>query len=89
MNYNLVPARLDKAQDLAVLTKYLWFEAYKEVTGSTQFTQQYGPRILHLIGSSAHNPQSGTETLGLAEGGLKVSLFKVNEMDVRRCQHAQ
>lgn len=82
MNYNLVPARLDKAQDLAVLTKYLWFEAYKEVTGSTQFTQQYGPRILHLIGSSAHNPQSGTETLGLAEGGLKVSLFKVNEMDV-------
>lgn len=82
MDYNLVPAKYDKARDLALLTKYLWFDSYAELYNSPKFTQQYGPRIIHLIGSSAHNPSTGTEILGLAEGGLKVSLFKVNELDV-------
>ena len=79
MNYNLVPATLENAKNLTFLTKYLWFEAYKELTGE-QFLKTYGPRIIHLIGSPAYNPTQGTEILGLAEGGLKVSLFKVNEM---------
>lgn len=81
MNYNLVPAEYDKAVDLAVLTNHLWFEAYKEVVGD-EFLKMYGPRIIHLIGSSALNPSSGTEILGLAEGGIKVSLFKVNFLNV-------
>ena len=81
MNYNLVPATYDKARDLCLLTKYLWFDSYGELVGP-EFLKQYGPRILHLIGSPAYNPNTGTEILGLAEGGLKVSLFKVNEMNV-------
>jgi substrate import-associated zinc metallohydrolase lipoprotein len=81
MNYNLVPATYDNARDLAALTKYLWFDAYAEHCG-TDFLKTYGPRIIHLIGSSAINPNSGTEILGLAEGGLKVTLFKVNSMDL-------
>ncbi len=81
MNYNLVPAKLDKAQDICLLTRYLWFDAYKELSG-TDFMKQYGPRILHVVGSPAYNVNSGTETVGLAEGGLKVTLYKVNEMDV-------
>ena len=28
MNYNLVPADYDKAVDLALLVKYLWFDVY-------------------------------------------------------------
>lgn len=96
MDYNLVPATFENARDLCLLTKYLWFDAYKEhyldmnpgmtvagkpITGA-EFIMQYGPRILHLIGSPAINPTDGTEILGLAEGGLKVSLFKVNEMNL-------
>ena len=81
MQYNLVPATYDNARDLALLTKYLWYDSYKELTGE-DFIKSYGPRILHLVGSPAYNPQTGTETLGLAEGGLKVTLFKVNEMDL-------
>lgn len=80
MNYNLVPAELTKAEDLALLTKYLWFDVYTKVAGS-DFLKMYGPRIIHLIGSPAYNPQSGTMVLGLAEGGIKVSLFRVNELD--------
>lgn len=81
MNYNLVPASYEKARDLALLTKYLWFDSYAELA-TPEFTKQYGPRIIHLIGSAAHNPSTGTEILGLAEGGLKVSLFKVNSLGV-------
>ena len=81
MDYNLVPATYDNARDIALLTKYLWYDSYKELTGE-DFIKSYGPRILHLVGSPAYNAQTGTEILGLAEGGLKVTLFKVNEMDL-------
>lgn len=81
MNYNLVPATYQNSVDLAVLAKYLWFDVYKDVV-NPEFLKQYGPRIIHLIGSPAHNPTTGTIMLGLAEGGIKVSLFRVNQMDV-------
>lgn len=80
-DYNLVPTSLDKSMQLAVLTKYLWYDVYDQITGSTDFLRQYGPKMLHIIGSSAVNPSTGTEILGLAEGGLKVSLFVVNDLD--------
>jgi substrate import-associated zinc metallohydrolase lipoprotein len=80
-NYNLVPAEYSKARDLALLVRDVWFDAYKEVAGP-DLLKQYGPRMIHLIGSSAKNPSTGTEILGLAEGGIKVSLFKVNNLDL-------
>lgn len=67
MDYNLVPARYDKAVDLALLTKFLWFDVYGDLVGP-DFLKQYGPKIIHLIGSTAINPANGTEILGLAEG---------------------
>ncbi len=79
MNYNLVPATYENSIDLAVLCKYLWFDVYDKVAGE-DFLKNYGPRIILLIGSPAYNPTSGTEIVGLAEGGIKVSLFKVNEL---------
>lgn len=80
MNYNLVPAEFDKSEQLAVLTKYLWFDVYSKIAGP-DFLKMYGPRIIHLIGSPAYNPQSGTMILGLAEGGIKVTLFRVNDIN--------
>ena len=80
-NYNLVPADYQKAVDLALLVKYTWFDAYKAVCGEL-LLKQNGPRMLHLIGSSAHNATEGTEVLGLAEGGIKITLFKVNSMNL-------
>ncbi|MEF9923984.1 MAG: putative zinc-binding metallopeptidase [Muribaculaceae bacterium] len=80
MDYNLVPATYDRSIDLAVLTKYLWFDAYATAV-NPDFLKYYGPRIIHLIGSPAYNPANHTMILGLAEGGLKVSLFRVNSID--------
>lgn len=81
MNYNLVPATYQNAQDLALLAKHLWFDVYNDVVGPN-FLKEYGPRIIHLIGSPAYDPTSGTITVGLAEGGIKVSLFRVNALDL-------
>lgn len=81
MNYNLVPATYQNAQDLALLAKHLWFDVYKDVVGPN-FLKEYGPRIIHLIGSPAYDPTTGTITVGLAEGGIKVSLFRVNALDL-------
>ena len=81
MNYNLVPATYENSIDLAVLCKYLWFDVYDKVAGE-EFLKSYGPRIILLVGSPAYNPTSGTEIVGLAEGGIKISLFKVNAMRI-------
>jgi len=81
MDYNLVPASYDNSKKLAVLVKYLWFDVYAKVVNPA-FLKKYGPRIIHLIGSPAYNPANGTMILGLAEGGIKVSLFRVNSIEV-------
>ena len=81
MNYNLEPATLENAVDLAVLAKYMWFDVYEEVSGSKEFVKMYGPRIIMLVGSPAITPQTGTIIVGLAEGGIKVTLLHVNSMN--------
>lgn len=86
MDYNLVPCAYDKSIDFAVLCKYLWLDVYTKVSGGEEFLKKYCPRIIHLIGSSAHNPQSGTEILGTAEGGLKVTLYKGNAMNINNIE---
>jgi hypothetical protein len=77
-DYNLVPTRLEKSKEMAILVKYLWFDVYGEVVNE-DFLKDYGPRIIHLIGSSAYNT-NGTRLLGTAEGGIKVTLFDCNSL---------
>lgn len=77
---NLIPASYEKSQQLAVLSKYLWYDVYKKLSGEV-FLKKFSPRIIHLIGSASYNPSTGTETLGVAEGGLKITLNKVNALD--------
>ena len=80
MDYNLVPATYENSKKLAVLSKYLWFDVYAKVV-SPEFIKLWGPRIIHLIGSPAYNPANRTMILGLAEGGIKISLFRVNNIN--------
>lgn len=69
---NLVPANYEKSVELAVLSKYLWYDVYQKIAGD-EFIKANSPRIIHVIGSPSYNPTDGTETLGTAEGGLKIS----------------
>ena len=50
MNKNLTPPDYDKSVDLAVLTKYLWYDIYKSLAGE-EFLKAYSPRIIHVCGS--------------------------------------
>lgn len=78
---NLVPCSYEKSCELAVLAKYLWYDVYEKCAGEV-FLKKYSPRIIHVIGSPSYNPASGTETLGYAEGGLKISLMNANHMSI-------
>ena len=79
MEYNLVPCTYEQSVTLAVLCKYLWYDVYKENVGE-EFLKMYSPRIIHVIGSPAFNPSSGTMLLGTAEGGLKITLYNANAL---------
>jgi len=84
---NLTPASYEKCEEMAVLIKYLWYDVYQQNVGSSaadgyEFLKQNSPRIIHLIGSKNMNPVQGTEILGTSEGGIKVTLYRSNSLDI-------
>lgn len=78
--YNLVPAEFEKSVILAQLVKFLWLDAYTELLGE-DFMKTHTPRIIQLIGSPEYDSE-GSIVLGTAEGGLKISLFNVNNINI-------
>jgi len=79
---NLTPASYENSCKLAVLTKYLWYDVYNDVAESGNvFLKHYSPRIIHVVGSKSLNTSSGTETLGVTEGGSKITLYRTNLLD--------
>ena len=78
-SFQLAPAEYKRSQLLAHFIKYLFYDVYTKYAGE-DFMKQYGPRIFHFIGSSGYSPRTGTEVLGLASGGVKITLYNVNEM---------
>lgn len=78
-NYQIVPAKEDKAFALAQLIRYMWIDSYTELMGSPTFMCKYCPKLITLIGSPCIDVQYGTERLGEAEGGVKITLYKVND----------
>jgi substrate import-associated zinc metallohydrolase lipoprotein len=78
-NYNVVPVSMGMADTIAHLALYLWYDVYDEVAPEG-FLRENGPRIIQLIGSAMINAAQGTEKLGQAEGGIKITLMKINQM---------
>ena len=79
LSFQLTPADYKKSQLLAQYIKYLFYDVYT-LYGGEDFMKQYGPRIFHFIGSAAYAPTTGTETLGYASAGVKITLINVNNM---------
>lgn len=86
-NYNVSPASLENSMKMAVLTKYVWYDAYAEAYGGSidnldpGFVKNVGPKMITLIGSYMHNTSTGTVTLGYASGGVQITLCAINESD--------
>ena len=78
-SFQLAPADYDKSQLLTYFLKYLFYDVYIKYAGEG-IMKQYGPRIFHYIGSSGYSANTGTEVLGLASGGVKITLYNINEM---------
>ena len=78
-DYNVIPADLQKAKQMALLMKYLWLDAYQEVAADgIHFVRANAPRVMHLIGSAEWD--RSTIRLGTAEGGLKITITQVNDL---------
>ena len=78
--YNLIPAERSKAIAMAKLIKHLWIGADDELVGE-EFMKTYCPRMIQLIGSKAYNSQ-GSVVVGTAEGGMKITLYNVNAINI-------
>ncbi|MDQ2178446.1 putative zinc-binding metallopeptidase [Marinifilum sp. D714] len=80
MNYQLVPATYENSIKMANLVKYLCLDSYEEVAPS-DFLKKYFPKMFMMVGSAAYR-NNGTMVLGTAEGGLKITLYNINNLDV-------
>lgn len=78
--YTLAPADYKNSVRISKIFKYTWLEAYDEECG-VDFTRKYVPKVLHLIGSPAY-AANGTYLMGTAEGGMKITLFAVNQLQI-------
>lgn len=80
--YTLVPARLENSVRLAHIVLHTWLQAYDEVAG-IDFTRQLAPKVFLFIGSPAFETDN-RYMMGQAEGGMKITLFDVNELKITR-----
>lgn len=76
---NYFNADFNRSQFMACFIKYLFYDVYTKYAGH-EFLKKYGPRIFQFIGSSGYNPATGTEVLSTASGGVKITLYNVNEI---------
>ncbi len=83
-DYNVVPVKEEQAIKLARLIKYLCLEPY-ELNTEANFLQKYFPKTIVLVGSGAFNG-NGTFLLGTAQGGVKIMLYRVNDVDTTNPQ---
>lgn len=76
-SYNLTPPKFDIATQFSQIVKYCWYECYDEVAGM-HFTRKTIPKQIYLIGSQGLDPQTNSETLATAAGGLRVVIYRLN-----------
>lgn len=85
MDYILVPPRYINAIRMANILKYICFESFDQVTGSTKFIRDHFPKLVHLVGNPGWNSSGGwmsqgSYVLGSSEGGYKINLWYVNHL---------
>lgn len=81
LDKTLVPPSLDKIVPMMRIVKYGWIDSYEEEAGS-DFIKTFCPKQYELVGSVAYNT-NGTVTLGEAEAGRKVILYRVNQLNIK------
>lgn len=75
----LFPPAVNKVQPALEVVKQIWIDSYTTI-GGTDFVKKIAPREFVLVGGMNLNT-NGTRTLGLAEGGQRVILFQVDDLN--------
>jgi substrate import-associated zinc metallohydrolase lipoprotein len=84
MDYQLVPALYENSVIMANLVKYLTLDAFEDVAPDG-FLEKYFPKMIMMVGSPAYL-NNGTMVIGTAEGGLKITLYNINNLDVSNAE---
>lgn len=75
----LFPPLVDKVQPALEIVQTIWLDSYAAI-GGADFVKKIAPREIVLVGGVNLN-SVGTKTLGLAEGGQRVTLFETDYID--------
>ena len=76
----LVPVEFDAVQPMMAALRDVWFEPYIQATGNSQdFLKEVAPKEIVLVGSPEY--QNGSYKLGQADGGRKILLLTVKNVD--------
>lgn len=78
-NRFLFPPTVEKVQPALEVVKKIWIDSYSTI-GGADFVKKISPREFVLVGGTNLNT-SGTITLGLAEGGQRVTLFQIDYLN--------
>lgn len=79
INNTLVPTKEDRVKPLMETVRDAWINVYNDEVGS-DFIKKLAPRQYMLVGSPQYN-SSGTITVGEAESGSKITIFRTNWFD--------
>ncbi|WP_269235799.1 substrate import-associated zinc metallohydrolase lipoprotein [Flavobacterium flavigenum] len=75
----LFPPTINKVQPALEIVETIWLKSYSEI-GGADFVKKIAPREIVLVGGVNLN-SVGTRTLGIAEGGQRVTLFETDYID--------
>jgi substrate import-associated zinc metallohydrolase lipoprotein len=78
-NRFLAPPLQSKVQPALEIVQKIWLDSYKAVAGA-DFVKTIAPREFVLVGGRNLNT-TGTITLGLAEGGQRITLFETDNVN--------
>lgn len=82
IKYTTTPASLEKSIEMANLIKYMCLDAYEKVAPKG-FLRANFPKKITIVGSPAYD-DNGNIVGGTAEGGMKIILYDVNNMDINK-----
>ncbi|MFH6960037.1 putative zinc-binding metallopeptidase [Flavobacterium aquidurense] len=78
-NRYLFPPTVEKVKPALEVVKKIWIDSYSTI-GGVNFVKKISPREFVLVGGTNLNT-TGTQTLGLAEGGQRVTLFEIDYLN--------
>lgn len=81
VNYTLVPPMEEKVVPVMSAIRHAWIKPYIDEAGLL-FFKNISPKFFILVGSGGWNT-NGTQLLGTAEGGRKVTLYDINNFRMK------